>query len=102
MPSIEWQHNDTYRRVDSSDPTVVARWLLERVTEASPAHPNDYTTVRITPMYVRNPMIGKDEPDWPGTRVAENVSSEQARKRLAAYIMAWQAEMAKGVVKIDE
>lgn len=97
MPSIEWEHNGNYRRCDSSDPVVVARFLLEQIALASPGKVSDYTTVRILPMYNRD-----HQPDWPGTQAKYSFGSQADLSRLAQYVMAWQAERERPLVMDDE
>lgn len=97
MPSIEWRTNGSYYRCDSSDPVVLARWLIERITEA-PGLPSDLYQLQILPMY--SPRSGPNaRPDWPGMQTSWSLTAPEDLKRLANYLIAWQAEHTRG--KID-
>lgn len=102
MPSVEWQHNGNYRRCDSSDPVIVARFILEQITNASPGMSSDHTTMQILPLYVRDPLTGRPVPDWPGMRAKFAISSREDLSRLAQYIMAWQVERDRPLTGMEE
>jgi hypothetical protein len=93
MPSIEWQHNGNFARCDSSDPVIIARWILEQVRKASPGH----TTIKIYPMLVPTGVGGRPVVDWGGGVFTEG-ADQNGLNRLAQYIMAWQAERTAPIV----
>ena len=50
--------------IDSTDPELLGRWVVEIFTRTGPFTPATYCTVQAYPSFTRDPETGQDRPDW--------------------------------------
>lgn len=51
-------------QIDSTDPELIGRWVVEIFARTGPFTPATYCTMQAYPSYVRDPATGRERPDW--------------------------------------
>jgi hypothetical protein len=72
--------------VDSTDPDLLGRWIVEILARGVPYHPASYITVQAYPSFLpANPETGRSRgPDWIGGGHRREVTDRTPRGVLAA------------------